>query len=116
MLRPLQRLHGTLVALHSGPLAPPTNVLCHDARSCPSAPPAADAAAAAAAPASEADDWDEDGGSPREENTGQWSPEPLGAALIPPGADIVHEDDDARLLELMRAQASGKQLQSCVCC
>lgn len=46
---------------------------------------------------------------------GQWSPEPLAAAAVPPGADIVHEDDDSRLLELMRAQVSNRWCYLQIC-
>lgn len=65
-----------------------------------------------AAAAAEAYSSDEEGGSPREENVGQWSPAPLDPEAIPPGADVVHEDDDTRLLELMRAQVSNFSPQS----
>lgn len=39
-----------------------------------------------------------------EENVGQWSPPPVDPALVGVGQDVVHEDDDARMLELLRAQ------------
>lgn len=41
--------------------------------------------------------------SEEEENTGQWSPRPLAAAVVA-GQDVVGEEDDRRLLELLRAQ------------
>ena len=41
--------------------------------------------------------------SEEEENTGQWSPRPLAAAVVA-GQDVVAEDDDRRLLDLLRAQ------------
>lgn len=68
-------------------------------------------AAGRAAAAAEAYSSDEEGGSPREENVGQWSPAPVDPGTIPPGADVVHEDDDTRLLELMRAQVKQKEAQ-----
>ena len=38
-----------------------------------------------------------------EENVGQWSPAPLDAQHVG-GQDVVHEDDDQRLLDLLRKQ------------
>lgn len=38
-----------------------------------------------------------------EENVGQWSPEPLDARLVGT-QDVIHEDDDLRMLTLLRAQ------------
>ena len=43
-------------------------------------------------------------GSDLEENVGQWSPPPLDMAMVTTGQDVVHEDDDTRLLDLLRAQ------------
>ena len=40
-----------------------------------------------------------------EENVGQWSPAPLDAHHIG-NQDVVHEDDDQRLLDLLRKQVS----------
>ena len=40
-----------------------------------------------------------------EENVGQWSPAPLDAQHIG-NQDVVHEDDDQRLLDLLRKQVS----------
>lgn len=48
-------------------------------------------------------DGDSGSESEEEENTGQWSPRPLPAAVVA-GQDVVAEDDDRRLLELLRAQ------------
>ncbi len=43
---------------------------------------------------------------PEEENTGQWSPAPLDPEQVQ-GQDIIPEEEDARLLELLRAQVGG---------
>ena len=40
-----------------------------------------------------------------EENVGQWSPVPLDAQHIG-NQDVVHEDDDQRLIDLLRKQVS----------
>ena len=58
---------------------------------------AAEAQLAAAATMDSGSDSEE------EENTGQWSPRPLPAAVVA-GQDVVGEDDDRRLLDLLRAQ------------
>ena len=60
---------------------------------------AAEAQLAAAVPV----DRDSGSESEEEENTGQWSPRPVPAAVVA-GQDVVAEDDDRRLLELLRAQ------------
>lgn len=36
-----------------------------------------------------------------EENIGQWSPAALDPALVATGQDVVHEDEEARTLDLM---------------
>lgn len=99
-------------------VAVPRSVRCNSLYCCCHAAPSACVstdAAAAAEPAAEADDWDGDGSPREEENTGQWSPAPLDPEAIPSGADVVHEDDDSRLLELMRAQVgtAGPKHWSC---
>ena len=42
-----------------------------------------------------------------EENTGQWSPAPLPTAMVV-GQDVVSEEDDLRLLELLRQQVKWR--------
>ena len=46
---------------------------------------------------------------PEEENTGQWSPQPLDPEQVQ-GQDIIPEEEDARLLELLRAQVGAAAL------
>ena len=53
---------------------------------------------------------DEEEEEEEEENVGQWSPVPLDAQHIG-NQDVVHEDDDQRLLDLLRKQVSAV----CVC-
>lgn len=72
---------------------------------------AADGTAAAAPPlnslqqqwAPEPEEEEEEG--EEEENTGQWSPVPLDAQHIR-NQDVVHEDEDQRLIDLLRKQVS----------
>lgn len=71
----------------------------------PGAAAAADATAAAASRRGYASGSGSD--SEEEENTGQWSPAALDPALVTTGQDVVHEDDDARSLDLMRAHVRG---------
>ena len=47
-----------------------------------------------------------------EENVGQWSPEPLDARHVG-SQDVIHEDDDMRMLALLRSQVV---LQLACCC
>ena len=51
----------------------------------------------------DADDESEDWEPPEEENVGQWSPPRLDPRAAT-GQDIIPEEEDARLLELLRAQ------------
>ena len=55
------------------------------------------------APEPEEDEEEEE----EEENTGQWSPVPLDAQHIG-NQDVVHEDEDQRLIDLLR-----KQVETC---
>lgn len=48
-----------------------------------------------------------------EENVGQWSPVPLDAHHIG-NQDVVHEDDDQRLLDLLRKQVSLMHRNTCL--
>ena len=47
-----------------------------------------------------------------EENTGQWSPAPLPTAMVA-GQDVISEEDDLRLLELLRQQVCAGIGQMC---
>ncbi len=69
------------------------------------------AAAAAAAEVAGGGNETEEEEEPEEENVGQWSPRPLDAEHVV-GQDVIPEEEDARLLELLRAQVSlpGKAL------
>eukprot|EP00208_Stichococcus_sp_RCC1054_P002856 CAMPEP_0206140744 /NCGR_PEP_ID=MMETSP1473-20131121/10524_1 /ASSEMBLY_ACC=CAM_ASM_001109 /TAXON_ID=1461547 /ORGANISM="Stichococcus sp, Strain RCC1054" /LENGTH=711 /DNA_ID=CAMNT_0053535011 /DNA_START=336 /DNA_END=2471 /DNA_ORIENTATION=+ len=66
-------------------------------------------AAGASGAAAEAQRWSgSDSDSETEENVGQWSPPPVDPAMIGVGQDVVHEDDDRRILDLLRAQVKKK--------
>lgn len=54
----------------------------------------------------DADVSEDEGESEEEENTGQWSPVPINSAHVGVSDDVVFEDDDARMLALLRAQVS----------
>ena len=54
--------------------------------------------------AEEEPDQDEEPEEEQEENTGQWSPRALEPVHVPLGQDVIPEEEDARLLELLRAQ------------
>ena len=72
--------------------------------------------------AEEEPDQDEETEEEQEENTGQWSPRALEPEHVPLGQDVIPEEEDARLLELLRAQvrrrspvlARGQQPEGCV--
>ena len=44
-----------------------------------------------------------------EENVGQWSPEPLDARHVG-SQDVIHEDDDMRMLALLRSQVTAHEV------
>ena len=48
-----------------------------------------------------------------EENVGQWSPEPLDPKLVG-NQDVIHEDDDMRMLALLRAQVTVMASFACL--
>lgn len=68
-------------------------------------PPPARAARATFPDQAAADMELDDDEEPEEENTGQWSPRPLDPEHVA-GQDVIPEEEDARLLELLRAQVS----------
>ena len=47
-----------------------------------------------------------------EENVGQWSPEPLDARHVG-SQDVIHEDDDMRMLALLRSQVTAQPGYTC---
>ena len=73
----------------------------------PSAPPSiAEGALAEPSKTSHQQQWApdmEESEEEEEENVGQWSPEPLDPRLVGT-QDVIHEDDDLRMLTLLRAQ------------
>ena len=53
------------------------------------------------------DEEDEDEEEPQEENVGQWSPRALDPEHVQSSEDVIPDEEDARLLELLRAQVGG---------
>lgn len=68
--------------------------------------PAAAAAAAAAATAPSDSDTEDEVEYDLEQSDGRFSPKPLEASVVA-GQAIIHEDDDLRMLDLLRQQVTA---------